>query len=69
MCPPGSMLNCVGGDATIDKASASFHLCFREWLPENGAVKKITTNKVTPKASAMFRSAVVLLKKQEPGRT
>ncbi len=40
-----------------------------EHLPENGAVKKITTNKVIPKASAMLRSAVVLLRKQEPGTT
>lgn len=32
-------------------------------------MKKITTNKVIPKASAILSSAEVLLRKQEPGTT
>ena len=37
--------------------------------PEKGAVTKITTKIVKPNAKAMFRSAVVLLRKHEPGTT
>ncbi len=37
--------------------------------PEKGAVTKITTKIVKPNAKAMLRSAVVLLRKHEPGTT
>jgi len=65
-------------DSRIDMATCR-HLCVKSGAyaalsshqpchsPEKGAVTKITTKIVKPNAKAMLRSAVVLLRKHEPG--